>query len=48
MKLVLLAAGKSSRIYKDIGFNKCLIKIKGKTLIQHIIEHIVKKKIKIN
>lgn len=39
MKLVLLAAGKSSRIYNDIGYNKCLIKIKGKTLIQHIIDN---------
>lgn len=43
MKLILLAAGKSSRIYKDIGFNKCLIKIKGKTLIQHIIDNAINK-----
>ena len=46
MKLVLLAAGKSSRIYKDIGFNKCLIKIKGKTLIQHIIDNAISNGIK--
>ena len=46
MKLVLLAAGKSSRIYNDIGFNKCLIKIKGKTLIQHIIDNAISNGIK--
>jgi len=38
MKLILLAAGKSSRIYNDIGLNKCLIKVKNKSLIQKIID----------
>lgn len=42
MKLVLLAAGKSSRIYKKIKLNKCLIKIKKKTLIERIIENSTK------
>ena len=27
MQLILLAAGKSERIYKFIGKNKCLIKV---------------------
>jgi choline kinase len=41
MKLILLAAGKSSRIFRDIGYNKCLIKIKGKSLIRHIIDNAI-------
>ena len=41
MKLILLAAGKSSRIYEDIGFNKCLIEVKGKSLIRHIIDNAI-------
>tara|TARA_B110000037_G_C17110104_1_gene501503 strand:+ start:374 stop:1081 length:708 start_codon:yes stop_codon:yes gene_type:complete len=36
MHLVLLAAGKSQRIYKDLKKHKCLIKIKNKTLIDTI------------
>ena len=40
MKLLLLAAGKSSRIFENIKKNKCLIKIKNKTLIQNIIDRI--------
>jgi len=41
MKLVLLAAGKSSRIYQDIGYNKCLIEVRGKSLIRHIIDNAI-------
>ncbi|MDC0569114.1 NTP transferase domain-containing protein, partial [bacterium] len=37
MNLLLLAAGKSTRIYKKIKKNKCLIKINNNTLIKHII-----------
>jgi len=37
MNLLLLAAGKSSRIYKKIKKNKCLIKISNNTLIKDII-----------
>ena len=39
MKLILLAAGKSSRIFNKIKTNKCLIKIKRKPLIKHIIDN---------
>jgi len=45
MKLVLLAAGKSSRIYKKIKLNKCLIKVKKKTMIERIIENSIKSSI---
>ena len=37
MQLILLAAGKSERIYKFIGKNKCLIKVNKITLIEKII-----------
>ena len=37
MNLLLLAAGKSSRIYEKIKKNKCLIKISNYTLIKDII-----------
>ena len=37
MKLIILAAGKSSRIFKDINKNKCLVKIKKQTIIEKII-----------
>ncbi len=37
MNLILLAAGKSSRIFKKIKKNKCLIKINQISLIRHII-----------
>ena len=37
MKFVLLAAGKSSRIYNKIKKPKCLLEINGKTLIEKII-----------
>lgn len=39
MNLILLAAGKSSRIYKKIKKNKCLIEINGKSLIKNIIDN---------
>jgi choline kinase len=39
MKLILLAAGKSSRIYKKIKKNKCLINIDNKSLIRNIIDN---------
>ena len=39
MKLILLAAGKSSRIFNKIKTNKCLIKIKKKPLIKHLIDN---------
>jgi len=39
MKLILLAAGKSSRIYSKIKKNKCLIKVNGKSLIRNIIDN---------
>lgn len=39
MNLILLAAGKSSRIYKKIKKNKCLIKINKKSLIRNIIDN---------
>ena len=39
MKLILLAAGKSSRIYKNIKKNKCLININNKSLIRNIIDN---------
>jgi L-glutamine-phosphate cytidylyltransferase len=37
MRFVILAAGKSSRIYKKIGKIKCLLKIKKKSLISRAI-----------
>lgn len=39
MKLILLAAGKSSRIFNKIKINKCLIKIGKKFLIKHLIDN---------
>ena len=39
MNLILLAAGKSSRIFNKIKKNKCLIKINKKTLIRNIIDN---------
>ena len=46
MKLILLAAGKSSRIFNKIKINKCLIKIKKKSLIKHLIDNAKKVGIK--
>ncbi len=37
MQLIILAAGKSSRIFGDIEINKCLIKYNKKTLIEKLI-----------
>tara|TARA_Y100000591_G_C21748307_1_gene653266 strand:- start:142 stop:879 length:738 start_codon:yes stop_codon:yes gene_type:complete len=39
MDLILLAAGKSTRIYKKIKINKCLININKKSLIRNIIDN---------
>ena len=46
MRLLLLAAGKSSRIYNKIKKNKCLININQKSLIRNIIDSAYKNKIK--
>jgi choline kinase len=40
MKVIFLAAGKGSRIYKNLKTNKCLIKINNKYLINHVIKNI--------
>lgn len=40
MNFLILAAGKSSRIYKNIKKPKSLLKVKKKTLISHIIDKI--------
>ena len=45
MRLLLLAAGKSSRIYNKIKKNKCLININQKSLIRNIIDSAYKNKI---
>ena len=37
MKLIILAAGKGSRIFKDINKNKCLVKINNQTILEKII-----------
>jgi len=37
MQLIILAAGKSNRIFKHIKKNKCLIEINNKSLIEKII-----------
>lgn len=47
MQFLILAAGKSSRIYKNIKTHKCLIKIKKETLIKRIVKIAFKEK-KIN
>jgi choline kinase len=46
MKLIILAAGKSSRIINHIKTNKCLIKINNLTIIEKIIKNSLKNKIK--
>ena len=49
MKLLLLAAGKSNRIYKKINKNKCLIEYNKKSLLEKIItDSNLKKKDDIN
>lgn len=42
MNFLILAAGKSSRIFNKINKNKCLIKIKKKTLLKIAIDKILK------
>ena len=44
MQIILLAAGKGSRIYKKIKINKSLIKLKKKTIIRRLIENIPNQK----
>ncbi len=46
MQIVYLAAGKGTRIYKDIKKNKCLIKINGKSIITRLIQNAISNKIK--
>lgn len=47
MKVVILAAGKSSRIYEKIQKNKCLIDINGEPLINNSINKLlITKKVK--
>ena len=38
MELIILAAGQGKRVNKYLKKNKCLLKIKGKTLIEKIID----------
>ena len=45
MKLIILAAGKSSRIFNHIKTNKCLIKIKNITILENIIQNSIKNNI---
>lgn len=50
LNFVILAAGKSKRIYQKIKKNKCLLEIDGETIIEKIIQTIlkIKKKKKIH
>ena len=41
MKIAILAAGRSSRIYNKIQKNKCLIEINGETLINNSIRKLI-------
>ena len=41
MKIAILAAGRSSRIYDKIQKNKCLIEINGETLINNSIRKLI-------
>jgi choline kinase len=45
VRIIFLAAGKSNRIFNKIKKNKCLINIKGKPLIELLIDKIKKTKI---
>ena len=47
MKVVLLAAGKSQRIFKKINKNKCLLKINKNTIIENSINEILKAKVEL-
>lgn len=46
MQVIILAAGKSSRIFKKIKKNKCLLKINNKTIIERNIDIFLKQRIK--
>ena len=46
MKFILLAAGKSSRFYKRVKKNKCLINFRGTSLIKHTLKEVKKAKVK--
>ena len=46
MKLIVLAAGKSSRIINHIKVNKCLIKVNNITILEKIIQNSLINKIK--
>jgi len=45
MRVVILAAGKSSRMFKDLGKNKCLLEINNVSLISKIINDVYDAKI---
>ena len=45
MELIILAAGRGSRIFKKINKNKCLIKIDKKTLIKKIVDDAIETKL---
>ena len=42
MKIAILAAGRSSRIFEKIQKNKCLIDINGESLINNSIKKLIK------
>ena len=42
MKIAILAAGRSSRIFEKIQKNKCLIDINGESLIHNSIKKLIK------
>ena len=46
MNIVFLAAGKSSRIYKELGKPKCLLKINNHSIIKNLIKNLRGLKIK--
>ncbi len=46
MNIVFLAAGKSSRIFKEVGKPKCLLKINNQSIILNLIKNLTGLKIK--
>ena len=46
MNIVFLAAGKSSRIFKEVGKPKCLLKINNNSIIVNLIKNLKGLKIK--
>ena len=40
MNIVFLAAGKSSRIYKQVGKPKCLLKINNQSIILNLLKNL--------